>query len=107
MEPLVKSMVTIVSPSHYQGRVFSLMSIVSGIGSIISNIIATRMYSNDKILSLKGDIHVLLPKHDFDARAHCCTFLAPKKSKLAKLNTSSSSYNEYNINNMYYNIYIL
>ena len=55
MEPLVKSMVTIVSPSHFQGRVFSLMSIVSGIGSIISNIIATRMYSDDKILSFKGD----------------------------------------------------
>ena len=55
MEPLVKSMVTIVSPSHYQGRVFSLMSIVSGIGSIISNIIATRMYSSDKILSFNGD----------------------------------------------------
>ena len=55
MEPLVKSMTTIVTPSNYQGRVFSLMSIVSGIGSIISNLIATRMYSHDTILSFKGD----------------------------------------------------
>ena len=55
MEPLVKSMTTIVTPSNYQGRVFSLMSIVSGIGSILSNLIATRMYSHDTILSFKGD----------------------------------------------------
>jgi MFS family permease len=55
MEPLVKSMTTIVTPSNYQGRVFSLMSIVSGIGSIISNLIATRMYSHDTILGFKGD----------------------------------------------------
>lgn len=44
MDPLIKSMTTFVVPPSYAGRMFSLLSVATGIGKIGANLAATRIY---------------------------------------------------------------
>ena len=45
MGPLIKGMTTFVVPASYAGRIFAILSIATGLGSIGANLSATRLYS--------------------------------------------------------------